>query len=223
MGLMNLLYEYNNYGFGSSSYGTTTPSVSESELAGIVGGVIAGLGVCLIFVLAIAILVIIAKWKIFKKMGIDGWKSLISTVNTYLQMEATGVDQRWLLILFFGAFICMVPIIGFLAFLVALIYFVILMNVSLAKSFGKSNGFAVGLILLSPIFLCILAFGDSKYIGPNPMNDVIFKKKSSDSVADQPQVKSEAAEASASDKVCPDCGAPIAEGSKFCTKCGKQL
>ena len=55
------------------------------------------------------------------------------------------------------------------------------------------------------------------------MNDVIFKKKSSDSVAVQPQAKSEAAEASASDKVCPDCGAPIAEGSKFCTKCGKQL
>jgi hypothetical protein len=36
----------------------------------------------------------------------------------------------------------------------------------LAKSFGKSEGFTVGLILLSPIFMCILGFGDAVYLGP---------------------------------------------------------
>jgi hypothetical protein len=36
----------------------------------------------------------------------------------------------------------------------------------LSKSFGKSEGFTVGLILLSFIFLPILAFGDAQYQGP---------------------------------------------------------
>jgi len=35
-----------------------------------------------------------------------------------------------------------------------------------SKSFGHSEGFTIGLILLGFIFIPILAFGDSKYIGP---------------------------------------------------------
>ena len=35
----------------------------------------------------------------------------------------------------------------------------------LAKAFGKSGGFAVGLIFLSVIFYCILAFDKSEYLG----------------------------------------------------------
>jgi len=33
----------------------------------------------------------------------------------------------------------------------------------IAKNFGKSTGFGVGLIFLSPIFFAILAFGDAEY------------------------------------------------------------
>jgi hypothetical protein len=36
----------------------------------------------------------------------------------------------------------------------------------LSKSFGKDEGFTVGLILLSPVFLPILGFGDARYLGP---------------------------------------------------------
>ena len=36
----------------------------------------------------------------------------------------------------------------------------------MAKSFGKGVGFAIGLILLSPIFIMILGFGDATYQGP---------------------------------------------------------
>ena len=43
--------------------------------------------------------------------------------------------------------------------------FAIITMVKLAKAFGKSGGFAVGLIFLSIIFYCILAFGDAQYIG----------------------------------------------------------
>jgi len=37
--------------------------------------------------------------------------------------------------------------------------------VKLAGAFGKGGGFAVGLILLFPIFFCILAFGSAEYCG----------------------------------------------------------
>jgi len=36
----------------------------------------------------------------------------------------------------------------------------------LAKVFGKSTGFGIGLILLPFIFIPVLAFGDAKYLGP---------------------------------------------------------
>jgi hypothetical protein len=48
---------------------------------------------------------------------------------------------------------------------------------STANAFGKGTGFAVGLFFIAPIFYCILGFGKDKYIGANPMNDIIFKKK----------------------------------------------
>ena len=41
----------------------------------------------------------------------------------------------------------------------------IITMVKLAKAFGKSGGFAVGLIFLSVIFYCILAFDQSEYAG----------------------------------------------------------
>ena len=36
----------------------------------------------------------------------------------------------------------------------------------LAKVFGKGAGYAIGLILLGPIFVAVLAFGPAEYVGP---------------------------------------------------------
>jgi len=37
----------------------------------------------------------------------------------------------------------------------------------LAKVFGKGVGFCIGLIFLSVVFYPLLAFSDSKYMGPD--------------------------------------------------------
>ncbi len=100
--------------------------------------------------LAIAILGIVAMWKIFEKAGKPGWHSIIPFLNMYDLVEISGYNG-WLFLLFF------IPI--------ANLVIVILSCVGLAKKFGKSTGFAIGLIFLSVIFECILAFGDSKYQG----------------------------------------------------------
>ncbi|MGN0240639.1 MAG: DUF5684 domain-containing protein [Candidatus Weimeria sp.] len=42
----------------------------------------------------------------------------------------------------------------------------IIFEVKLAKAFGESGAFAVGLIFLPNIFQLILGFGSSQYIGP---------------------------------------------------------
>ena len=226
MGFLNFLYSYSTYGnYGNyGNYGGfNNPSTTNTDwaaLGGILGGIIAALGIMLIFILAAAVLMIIANWILFKKMGIEGWKSLIPYVKDYLQMEKTGVDQRWLLIVIFGAIACIIPILGFIAFLAAAIYFYILYMVSLARSFDKTDGFAVGLILLPVVFLCILAFGESKYVGPRPMNDVIFKNKSEE----KKEVKETKTTATkAGKKFCPKCGKPITSTDKFCPSCGEKI
>lgn len=100
--------------------------------------------------LAIAVLAIVALWKIFEKAGEPGWAAIIPFYNLYVLFKITwGSGWKFLLLL--------IPI--------ANIVILIITMVKLAKAFGKSGGFAVGLIFLSVIFYCILAFDQSKYLG----------------------------------------------------------
>lgn len=100
--------------------------------------------------LAIAVLGIVAMWKIFTKAGEPGWAAIIPFYNLYVLFKITwGSGWKFLLLL--------IPI--------ANIVIAIITMVKLAKAFGKGGGFAVGLIFLSIIFYCILAFGDSGYLG----------------------------------------------------------
>ncbi len=166
---------YSTYG----TYGnyTTSSAASAGDVGAMFAGLMATFGIMIVIAIALVVVALVANYKVFKKMGLEGWKSLIPGVNTYLMMEEIGVNTKWLLVAAYGSLICIIPILGYLAFMVAMIYLAILMCVSLARAFGKSNGFAVGLFFLYPIFLCILAFSkDAKFEGKNPMNDMIFKK-----------------------------------------------
>ena len=166
---------YSTYGnYGTYNYTTTTAAPAAGAMA---FGVMVFMAILVIICVALAVLAIIANWKVFKKMGMEGWKSLIPGANTYLVCEKIGVSQKWLVVITFSSAIAAIPFIGWLAEAAVIIYFAILYSVSLAKAFGKSTGFAIGLILVYPIFLLILAFSkDTKYIGADPMNDIIFKK-----------------------------------------------
>ena len=58
-------------------------------------------------------------------------------------------------------------IVGIIVIILAVALFVLncIWLVRLAKCYGRSGGFAVGLILLYPIFILILGFGSSEYVG----------------------------------------------------------
>lgn len=100
--------------------------------------------------IAVAVLSIVALWKIFDKAGEPGWAAIIPFYNLYVLFKITwGSGWKFLLLL--------IPIANFVIAIITM--------VKLAKAFGKSGGFAVGLIFLSVIFYCILAFDSSTYIG----------------------------------------------------------
>jgi hypothetical protein len=111
----------------------------------------AGMIIYTIVLLAISIVMIVAMWKLFEKAGKPGWAALVPYYNFYILFDIIyGNGWKMLLLL--------IPFANFV--------FLILMYVNLAKVFGKSGGFAAGLIFLSPIFIPILGFGDASYEGP---------------------------------------------------------
>lgn len=100
--------------------------------------------------LAVAIVSIIAIWKIFVKAGEPGWAAIIPFYNLYTLFKITWEQPLMFLL-------CLVP--------VANVVISIMTMLKLAKAFNKSTGFGVGLILLSVVFLPMLGFGDAEYAG----------------------------------------------------------
>lgn len=101
-------------------------------------------GVCGLLVLA-------AYWMIFTKAGEAGWKCLIPFCNVYTAVKiADGNGWKFLLLL--------IPVVD--------VVYAVMLTCRLAKAFGKSGGFAAGLIFLPEIFYPILGFGAAAYVGP---------------------------------------------------------
>ena len=109
----------------------------------------------LVIVIPIVLIAIVAMWRIFTKAGQPGWAVLIPFYNLYVLTQVAKLPSWWML-LYFVSFI---PVIGALGVL----FVSIIDNLRLAKLFGKSAGFGVGMILLGIVFLPILAFGDADY------------------------------------------------------------
>lgn len=144
---------------GYSSYYSNYPSSYNNISAAAATTLIGALMVWLIIILAIAIIQIIAMWKLFTKAGEKGWKSIIPIYNLVILFKISGLSP-WLIFVYLAAII---PFIGW----IAPIALNAVLAYKLAKSFGKDAGWAVGIYFLAPIFYMILAFGKSQYVGPD--------------------------------------------------------
>ena len=134
----------------------TTFADQSSDIALMAGLVTMSVYMALLAIMVIILVfTIIANWKIFTKAGEAGWKSLIPIYSSVILYRIAGISP-WLILLYL---LVWVPVIGPLISLGLTIYLMI----NLANAFGKSTGFAVGLILLNTIFIMILAFGNSEY------------------------------------------------------------
>ena len=100
--------------------------------------------------LALTVLAIIAMWKMFEKAREPGWAAIVPFYNIYVLFKITW-GNGWMFLLM------LIPIANLVIYIITM--------VKLAKAFGRSGGFAVGLIFLSIIFYCILGFDQSQYLG----------------------------------------------------------
>ena len=109
--------------------------------------------IALFFVMAIPLIVLqfAGLWKIFTKAGRPGWEAIIPFYNMYVLLQIVGKPAWWLVLM-------LIPVLN--------VIFITWTYNMLSKSFGKDEAFTVGIVLLSFIFLPILGFGSSKYIGP---------------------------------------------------------
>ncbi|MBQ6449833.1 hypothetical protein IJJ08_02930 [bacterium] len=154
--------------------------MESSILAGIIVGFIMGGAATVMTILAVALIVlsVVAKWQVFTKAGIAGWKSLIPFYNTYLTYQLSGLNP-WLCIpiLLAGCTSSLKlenyegttqTIISVVIIAVGLTAMVMEFKraTGTAKAFGKGTGFAWGLFFLEPIFEMILGFGEAKYQAP---------------------------------------------------------
>lgn len=147
------IYNLTEYASQSANAANVADVASAAE---VLLGFVAGMGMAFVFLaLAVAILSIIANWKIFTKAGQKGWKSIVPILNTITLFKIAGVSP-WLILAYFAVII---PGIGALICAGITIY----VYINLAKAFGKGAGFTVGLILLNTIFMMILGFGQSEY------------------------------------------------------------
>ena len=102
----------------------------------------------ILLVVGIATLGIIGRWKIYKKAGEEGWKSLIPIYSDYTMYKILNMEPLLCIISY-------LPVSHFFLNLVS--------SIKLAKSFHKGTGFGIGLFLFPWIFELILGFGSAKY------------------------------------------------------------
>ena len=90
-----------------------------------------------------------AYWRLFQKMGRQGWEGIIPLYREYCLFEelyGNGWKILGLLIPFYN------------------IYVAIKLEVDFCHAFHKYGGFVAGFIFLNPVFLLILAFTDAQYL-----------------------------------------------------------
>ncbi len=103
-----------------------------------------------VFVCILGVLILISYAKIFKKAGKPGIAAIIPIYNIVVMLQIAEMKMINLLFMF-------IPI------LQIIIMFKLYINI--AKKFGKSTAFGVGMVLLGIIFIPLLAFSDDTLVG----------------------------------------------------------
>jgi uncharacterized protein DUF5684 len=96
------------------------------------------------------VLEIAAVWMLFTKARQPGWAAIIPIYNAVVMMRVAQRPGWWVILMF-------IPVVSLIVGIV--------IALDIARLFGKSGAFAIGLIFLSFIFVPILGFGSAQYQG----------------------------------------------------------
>lgn len=116
-------------------------TINSAPMMGLFFGII-------IFSIVLGLISIISYWKLFNKAGKPGWASIIPIYNYIVMIQIAKLSMIYLILL-------IIPIVN--------IFAIFKINIEIAKKFGKSTGFGVGMTLISIIFVPLLAFADNAY------------------------------------------------------------
>jgi hypothetical protein len=123
-------------------------------------GIFEMLGLLMVPILIVSLIVLVSYWKLFEKAGKPGWAVLIPIYSTLVLLEIIRKPWYWLLLM-------IIPGLGIIWAIWAINLFV--------KSFGKNEGYTIGVLLLPYVFFPILAFSkDTHYIysTANEVNEI---------------------------------------------------
>lgn len=116
----------------------------------------------------IGILPIAGKWKVYGKLGMPGWYSIIPVYADYKLCERVhrGDETRtflmaYLIVLICSWVFCWVDTVGMLLALAQLVMNIIVLN-DLSRAFGKETGYTIGLVIFGFVFWTMLGFGASE-------------------------------------------------------------
>ena len=136
------------------------------------------IGILALILLAISVMDLLGRWKVYKKAGEPGWKAFVPLYREYTLFHLAWADKYFWLWL--GLLVAVQlsrgskGLFGILGGLLALVFGIALAAVTwvsrrrLAAAFGKDKNFAAGLFLLGPVFMLMLGCSSAKYLGPDP-------------------------------------------------------
>lgn len=119
----------------------------------------------------------VARWKMYEKAGIDGWKSLIPIYRRIQDFRVAWSPEWGVVYYLVWIFLVLINLIGFkfsgsssvvlsvvtIILVIFQIIVLIIFTVKLSVVFGHSVGWAFGLIFFGSLFFAMIAFGKSKY------------------------------------------------------------
>ena len=163
-----------------------------------------------IIALVVAVITIVALWKVYKKAGYEGWETLIPIYNLVVMFKIAGLSPWNILLLF-------VPFVN--------IYIVFRLYINLAHKFGKSTAFGVGIVFLSIVFLPLMAFDDNCVYQngiEQPMNNNQQMYNNQQPINNQQMYNNQQPVNNNQNYFCPNCGTQLNNNVQFCPNCGRQ-
>lgn len=132
----------------------------------------------LIFFSVLAVLLgllpVAGKWKVYGKLGLPGWYSIVPVYADYKLCErvhrgdgARTFLMAYLIVLICSWVFCWVDTVGVLLALAQLVMNIIVLN-DMSRTFGKDAGYTIGLAIFGFVFWTMLGFGASQ---PVCLND----------------------------------------------------
>lgn len=116
--------------------------------------------VILLIQLAVIVVVLIGMWKVFVKAGQPGWAAIIPIYNMFVLITKVAIRPWWFIFALLAMFI---PFVGGLVVMAMMV----IISLDVARNFGRTPLFGVGLAFLPFIFYLVLGFGKDTF-NPQP-------------------------------------------------------